>query len=329
MSEPIFEGRGLTRRYRRPDGNVLTACRQVDLQLYPGRTLGIVGESGCGKSTLLRLLAQLERPDEGQLYFRQTEVTGLKGEALRRQRRHLQMIFQDPAAAFFPRMRAWKAVTEPIRNFSTHSRAVLRDRAAALLEMVELPAAFLDRYPHSMSGGQRQRLGIARALALEPEILLCDEATCALDVSTQDQLVRLLVSLQRRQNLSILFVCHDLALVQALSHQIMVMYLGTVVESLPSERIVQDAVHPYTRALLDAVFALDTDPDTEIHPLAGEVPSPIDRPAGCPFHTRCPRCTDRCRSEEPRLETVAQGHSVACHLYGGQTEQKEREDETN
>ena len=234
MSECILEGRGLTRRYRRPDGRILTACQQIDLRLYPGETLGIVGESGCGKSTLLRILSQLERPDEGQLLFRGEDVTGWKGENLRRHRRHIQMVFQDPAAAFFPRMRVWDAVTEPLRNFSSCSRRELREKAKQLLEMVELPQEFLDRYPHSMSGGQRQRLGIARALALEPEVLLCDEATSALDVSTQDQLVELLVELQRQRELAILFVCHDLALVQSLSHRIMVMYLGVVVESLPS-----------------------------------------------------------------------------------------------
>ena len=164
-------------------------------------------------------------------------MTRWKGENLRRHRRHIQMVFQDPAAAFFPRMRVWDAVTEPLRNFSPCSREELREKARQLLEMVELPQEFLDRYPHSMSGGQRQRLGIARALALEPEVLLCDEATSALDVSTQDQLVELLVALQRQRELAILFVCHDLALVQSLSHRIMVMYLGVVVESLPSSRL--------------------------------------------------------------------------------------------
>lgn len=315
MSECILEGRGLTRRYRRPDGRVLTACQQIDLRLYPGETLGIVGESGCGKSTLLRMLSQLERPDEGRLLFRGEEVTGWKGEALRRHRRHIQMVFQDPAAAFFPRMRVWDAVTEPLRNFSRRSRGELRETARQLLEMVELPQAFLDRYPHSMSGGQRQRLGIARALALEPEVLLCDEATSALDVSTQDQLVQLLVELQRQRELAILFVCHDLALVQSLSHRIMVMYLGVVVESLPSSRLAENALHPYTRALLESVFSLRDSREKPIVPLGGEVPSPIDRPAGCPFHTRCPRCTELCRTRMPQLTAVGQAHRVACHRY--------------
>ena len=289
MSECILEGRGLTRRYRRPDGRILTACQQIDLRLYPGETLGIVGESGCGKSTLLRMLSQLERPDEGQLLFRGEDVTGWKGENLRRHRRHIQMVFQDPAAAFFPRMRVW--------------------------EMVELPQEFLDRYPHSMSGGQRQRLGIARALALEPEVLLCDEATSALDVSTQDQLVELLVELQRQRELAILFVCHDLALVQSLSHRIMVMYLGVVVESLPSSCLAKDALHPYAKALLESVFSLHDNHERLIVPLCGEVPSPIDRPAGCPFHTRCSHCTELCRTKMPQMTAVGPEHWVACHRY--------------
>ena len=315
MSECILEGRGLTRRYRRPDGQVLTACQQINLRLYPGETLGIVGESGCGKSALLRMLAQLERPDEGQLLFRGEDVTHWKGENLRRHRQHIQMVFQDPAAAFFPRMRVWDAVTEPLRNFSACSREELREKARQLLEMVELSQEFLDRYPHSMSGGQRQRLGIARALALEPEILLCDEATSALDVSTQDQLVELLVALQRQRDLAILFVCHDLALVQSLSHRIMVMYLGVVVESLPSRRLAQDACHPYARALLESVFSLHDSREKSIVPLSGEVPSPIDRPAGCPFHTCCPHCTELCRTRMPQMVAVGPEHRVACHRY--------------
>ncbi len=315
MSECILEGRGLTRRYRRPDGRILTACQQIDLRLYPGETLGIVGESGCGKSTLLRILSQLERPDEGQLLFRGEDVTGWKGENLRRHRRHIQMVFQDPAAAFFPRMRVWDAVTEPLRNFSSCSRGELREKAKQLLEMVELPQEFLDRYPHSMSGGQRQRLGIARALALEPEVLLCDEATSALDVSTQDQLVELLVELQRQRELAILFVCHDLALVQSLSHRIMVMYLGVVVESLPSSCLANDALHPYAKALLESVFSLHDNHERPIVPLCGEVPSPIDRPAGCPFHTRCHHCTELCRTRMPQMTTVGPEHWVACHRY--------------
>ena len=315
MSECILEGRGLTRRYRRPDGRILTACQQIDLRLYPGETLGIVGESGCGKSTLLRMLSQLERPDEGQLLFRGEDVTGWKGENLRRHRRHIQMVFQDPAAAFFPRMRVWDAVTEPLRNYSSCSRGELREKAKQLLEMVELPQEFLDRYPHSMSGGPPPPQGSARARARGPPGRLCEEATSARAVSTQDQLVELLVELQRQRELAILFVCHDLALLQSLSHRIMVMYLGVVVESLPSSCLANDALHPYAKALLESVFSLHDNHERPIVPLCGEVPSPIDRPAGCPFHTRCSHCTELCRTRMPQMTAVGPEHWVACHRY--------------
>lgn len=325
MSDCLLEGRGLTRRYRREDGRVLTACREVDLRMFPGETLGIVGESGCGKSTLMRLLARLERPDEGRLLFKGEDITDLRGEALRRHRRHIQMIFQDPAAAFFPRMKVWEALAEPLRNFEKLPSAQLRQRVDELLDLVGLPADFADRYPHSMSGGQRQRLGLARALALHPEVLLCDEATAALDVSSQQQLVELLVELQRREGLSILFVCHDLALVQSLSHRIMVMYLGTVLEVLPGADITGRAAHPYTKALLGSVFSISMDFSRPIEPLQGEVPSPLDIPRGCPFHTRCPHCMAVCRDSRPAMRQLSPDHQVACHLFEGQAVQPEEE----
>lgn len=319
MPEPVLEGRGLTRRYRREGGQVLAACRKVDLKLFPGETLGVVGESGCGKSTLLRLLAQLEAPEEGQLLFRGKEITGLKGEALRRHRPHVQMVFQDPAAAFFPRMRAADAVGEPLRNFEGCSRREARERATDLLEQVGLPRALGERYPHSMSGGQRQRLGLARALALQPEVLLCDEITSALDASSQKHLAELLVSLQRQRNLAVLFVCHDLALVRQLSHRVMVMYLGRVVEILPGDQLSREAAHPYTQALVDSVLAWGADASQPLQVLPGEAPSPLEAPQGCAFHTRCRFCREICRKQEPGLRSLSPDHQVACHLWKGET----------
>lgn len=315
MSETVLEGRGLTRRYTTDSGQTLTACRGVDLSLYQGSTLGIVGESGCGKSTLLRMLTQLEKPDAGSLHYQGKDITAQKGEALRQSRRHIQMVFQDPSTAFFPRMKAGEAITEPLQNFERLSKAQLREKQAELLELVRLPKDFANRYPHSMSGGQRQRLGIARALALDPEVLVCDEATCALDVSVQDKVIQLLVDIQQQRRLSVIFVCHDLALVQSMSHQVMVMYLGGVVECLPGNEVSDHAKHPYSQALLNSIFAIDMDFDKPVSVLQGEVPSPLDLPTGCAFHARCPYCMERCRTEQPEMTTVAPNHQVACHLY--------------
>ena len=317
MSETVLEGRGLARRYATDTGQTLTACRNVDISLRKGRTLGIVGESGCGKSTLLRMLTQLEEPDEGQLFFRGKEITGLKGEALRKNRRHIQMVFQDPSAAFFARMKAGEAITEPLRNFEKLSADQLREKQAELLRLVQLPQDFAERYPHFMSGGQRQRLGIARALALDPEIIVCDEATSALDVSVQEKVIRLLVEIQRQRQLSMIFVCHDLALVQSLSHQVMVMYLGGVVESLPGDQVWERASHPYSKALLGSIFAIDMDFNKTLPTLKGEVPSPLNMPKGCTFHTRCPQCREHCRTERPAMRQIAPNHKVACHRFDG------------
>lgn len=315
MSEMILEGRGLTRRYTTDAGQTLTACRGVNISLKQGRTLGIVGESGCGKSTLLRMLTQLEQPDEGQLFYRGREITGLKGAALRRSRRHIQMVFQDPTAAFFSRMKAGEAITEPLMNFKKLTARQLREKQSELLRLVRLPDDFAGRYPHSMSGGQRQRLGIARALALGPDILVCDEATSALDVSVQEKIIELLVDIQRQRRLSIIFVCHDLALVQSLSHQVLVMYLGGVVENLPGDMVWEKACHPYSKALLNSIFAIDMNFDKPLATLKGEVPSPLNITKGCAFHTRCPHCAEPCRDKRPDMRQIAPYHQVACHLF--------------
>lgn len=314
MSRRILEAQGLTKVYANDRGNLLIACDNVDLVLYKGETLGIVGESGCGKSTLLKLITQLERPNQGKLYMEGKDVTGLKGEALRRSRRHIQMVFQDPSSSFFPRMKAGDAVSEPLRNFEKLTKKDIYNKVEELLELVQLPKEFANRYPHSMSGGQRQRLGIARALILEPDILVCDEATCALDVSVQKQIIELLVDIQRKRELSIIFVCHDLALIQSFSHRVMVMYLGNVVEVLPGNKVKDSSYHPYTKALLDSIFTVDMDTSAPIRLLEGEAPNAIDLPKGCPFHTRCPYKKAVCTKEKPKLRNIDENHQIACHI---------------
>ena len=223
------------------------------------------------------------------------------------------MVFQDPLASFNPKMKVMDILTEPLRNFGRLKRADREAKARELLRMVELPEDFVYRYPHSMSGGQRQRIGIARALALEPEILVCDEATSALDVSIQETIIQLLVRLQREKQISIVFICHDLALVQSFSHQIAVMYLGHVVEVIPGEQVARGALHPYTQALLSALFSIHMEQGKKIESIQGEAPSPLDIPQGCPFQNRCPHCGERCRREKPQLVEVGPDHLVACH----------------
>lgn len=314
MKNIILEAKGLSKSYKDDTGKFLRANDNIDLVLYEGESLGIVGESGCGKSTLLKMITQLERPDQGQLFIRGKDVTHLKGEALRQSRKHLQMVFQDPASSFYPRMKAEDAVSEPLRNFQSLSKAELRERVENALELARLPKDFVNRYPHSMSGGQRQRLGIARALILDPEILVCDEATSALDVSVQGQIVDLLLEIQEKRNLSVIFVAHDLALLESFTHRIMVMYLGNIVEILPTEKVKDSSGHPYTRALLEAVFTVDMDPEVPLKLLEGEIPSALDLPSGCPFHTRCIYKQEVCQQEKPKLREIDQGHHIACHF---------------
>lgn len=252
--ETILRIEHLTKRFSLEGGKVLTACDDVTFPVYRGDILGIVGESGCGKSTLVRTLMQLHPPSEGQIFFKDQEITGLKGEDARNMRRNIQMVFQDPTTSFNPKMKIKDIICEPLQNFGLLEGSA-RDKAAELLRLVDLPEEFAERYPANMSGGQRQRVGIARALALEPEILVCDEATSALDVSVQETIVELLVRIQRERNLTILFICHDLALVSRLCTRVVVMYFGKVVEELDGKDLAQ-AKHPYTQKLLKSVFTL-------------------------------------------------------------------------
>lgn len=313
--EPILEARHVSRVFPISDGRSLRANNDINLKMYRGQTLGIVGESGCGKSTLMRMLVQLDQPTEGEIFFLGRNVKTLTKKERRETRRHIQMVFQDPSSALNPKMKIKDIICEPLLNFGVISRKEKDAEARRLLRLVELPEEFADRYPHNMSGGQRQRVGIARAIALEPEVILCDEATSALDVSVQKNIMELLAKLQMEKKITIGFICHDIALVSQIAHQIAVMYLGNVVEVLPGAQMKRSARHPYTVALLGSIFDTNMDFSQKIESIDSEIPSPLDVPPGCPFQNRCDRCMEICRKERPMLRKIDEGHEVACHLF--------------
>jgi oligopeptide/dipeptide ABC transporter ATP-binding protein len=312
-----FPGRrGMMDALRGAPRPVLRALAGVTLSLQRGETLAVVGESGCGKSTLARALVRLIDLDAGQIDFDGQDVRALSGEALRRYNRRVQMVFQDPYGSLNPRMTVGETLGEALSVHRMVPPGRIPARVAELLSLVQLPANAAGRQPHAFSGGQRQRIAIARALALEPELLIADEIVSALDVSVQAQILNLLLDMQARLNLSILFVSHDLRVVRHLAHQVAVMYLGRVVELGPADQIFEAPRHPYTRALLKAAPKLVPGGLRSSSPaLSGELPSPMRVPAGCPFHTRCPDVMERCRSVVPHLRVDATGHRVVCHLY--------------
>lgn len=312
MSETIMQIKNLTKKFPVTGKKFLTACDNISLTVKAGETVAIVGESGCGKSTLVKTVLNMHAPTSGEVIFHEKDITKLIGEARRQNCRHIQMVFQDPAAAFDPKMKIADIICEPLLNFNLIKKSQVRKKAEQLLNLVELPPDFAGKYPHNMSGGQRQRVAIARALALEPEIIVCDEATSALDVSVQAKIIKLLVRLQREKNISYIFICHDLALVSLFSHRIAVMYLGNIVEKIDGDKLSR-ARHPYTQALLKAVFSLDETKNRQIETLAGEIPNPVDLPTGCPFQNRCKYCKEICTQIKPQLEEISANHFVACH----------------
>jgi oligopeptide/dipeptide ABC transporter ATP-binding protein len=310
---PLLSAQNLAKHYRVRGGGVLRAVDGVDLAVRAGDTHALVGESGCGKTTLGRLILRLVEPTAGAIRFRGEDLLALKPEAMRQMRRHLSVIFQDPYGSLDPRMTVAEIIGEPLRIFGAGTRAERRARVEALLAQVGLAPAHATRHPHEFSGGQRQRIGIARALALEPDLVVCDEPVSALDVSIQAQIINLLQDLQQSRGLTYLFVAHDLSVVRHIADRVSVMYLGRVVEEAPKAALFAAPQHPYTRALLAAVPQPKPGAPPPV-PLAGEVPSPLNPPSGCRFRTRCPVAITRCAEDDPALRELAPGHRVACHL---------------
>ena len=312
--EVILELRNVTKEFNISNNEKLTACKDVSLKFYKGETLGIVGESGCGKSTLMKMIMQLEKTTSGEIIYLDKDITKLKGENLRLNRRNIQMVFQDPNTALNPKMKIRDIICEPLMNFKLIKRKDKEKVAKKHLNMVGLPDDFLYRYPQNMSGGQRQRVGIARALVLEPEIIILDESTSALDVSIQKSIMELIINIQKQKQITIGFVCHDIALVTEVCHRVAVMYLGEIVEIINGEKLKSNGIHPYTNTLVSSVFDLNMDYDKKIECIDDEIPNCIDRPNGCVFQNRCKYSMEICKDESPKLREVSKNHHVACHL---------------
>ena len=296
------------------------AVDDVSLTIHKGETFGVVGESGCGKSTLGRTLIRLIDPTEGQIFLNGEDISRLKGAQLKAMRKKMQIIFQDPSACLNPRRTVRQILMEPFEIHHLDKEMDVEARIMELLTLVGLDSYHLSRYPHELSGGQKQRIGIARALALKPDLIVCDEAVSALDVSVQAQVLNLLQELKQKLGLTYFFISHNLNVVYQVSDRVGVMYLGKMVEIAGYDQLYEKHYHPYTEALLSAIPQVNQEDQRERIHLEGEVPSPTDPPSGCRFHTRCPKACERCRLEEPALREIAPGHLVACHLYDGAQE---------
>ncbi|RWP46929.1 ABC transporter ATP-binding protein [Mesorhizobium sp.] len=320
MNGPLLKVENLTKHFPLSAGilnrniPVVRAVEDVSFSVDAGETLCIVGESGCGKSTVARLLMRLAEPTSGRVLIEGTDIAGLKKGSLRAWRRRMQMIFQDPYSSLNPRLTAERIITEPVENFERLSRKQRKALAGELLQKVGMSPQTMDRLPSELSGGQRQRLGIARALSLNPSLIIADEAVSALDVSVQAQILNLLLDLQQQMGIAFVFISHDLGVVEHIGHRVVVMYLGRIVELAPCEALFARPIHPYTEALIAAAPVPDPTRVRLEAPVEGEVPSPINPPHGCAFHPRCPLAIERCRHDVPPLVPMADGRVVACHV---------------
>lgn len=314
MNDVLLEAVGLTKEFPLKNKKCVHAVSDVSLQIFKGETLALVGESGCGKSTLGRTLIRLLQPTAGKIYFNGTEISALNENNFSPYRRRMQLIFQDPYASLDPRMTVRDIVAEPLKTY--HICKTAEETTALVIELlraVGIPEEFLYRYPHQFSGGQRQRIGIARAIALDPALIVCDEPVSALDVSVQNQILNLLKKLQHERSLTYLFISHDLSVVRFIADRVCVMFLGRMCEVGNTAEVYASPIHPYTRFLINAIPKADPNARTEKRMLlSGELPSPIDPPTGCRFHTRCPYAKDCCRTETPELREM-NGRFVACH----------------
>jgi len=323
MSSALLKVENLTKHFPlgigflKKTGPVVRAVEDVSFSVDAGETLCIVGESGCGKSTIARLLMRIVEPTGGRVLVDGTDIAGLDARALRAWRRRMQMVFQDPYSSLNPRLTAGHIITEPVENFARLSRKQRQTLAADLLQKVGMRPEMMHRFPSELSGGQRQRLGIARALALEPSLIIADEAVSALDVSVQAQILNLLVDLQQQMGIAFVFISHDLSVVEHIGDRVAVMYLGRIVELASCEALFAKPVHPYTEALIAAAPVPDPTRVRSKAPVEGEPPSPISPPSGCAFHPRCPLAVERCRLEMPSLAPTADGRLVACHVRSG------------
>jgi oligopeptide/dipeptide ABC transporter ATP-binding protein len=332
MPKPLLEVKGL-KKYFDITGGVFSrkigdvkAVDDVSFDVYKGEVLGIVGESGCGKSTTGKALLRLIEPTEGQVLFEGKDITKLSLEEMRKMRRDMQIIFQDPYASLNPRHKVEKILGEPLLIHGIGDKAERQKKVREILEIVGLPGEHASRYPHQFSGGQRQRIGIARALIVNPKLIICDEPVSALDVSIQSQILNLMEDLQEQFGLTYVFIAHDLSVVKHISDRIGVMYLGRMVELTSNKQLYDEPLHPYTQSLLSAVPNPDPDIKQDRVILQGDVPSPSNPPLGCAFHTRCPECMDICKSVRPQFQEVSVNHFVACHLYeAGETTSDEKQ----